>query len=312
MKKLFFTFVSIIGLITIQLQAQDCSSLFFSEYIEGSNNNKALEIYNPTANPINLNGYFVGRYSNGSQTLVDSLTLTGTIAPYDVFVITNGQLDSQWVSTYWSLPVDSALYQLGDMHDKAYPAVCYFNGDDAVTLENIDGTILDIFGKVGEDPGNGWTNQEVNNFLDIGDYWNIWTKDYSLIRKKTVLKGVSDNPLLFNVTLEYDTLPKDIWTDLGLHICDCKTDGINTPVTPEPEVVVFPHPISGQKFNVRSNKVFTRVEILNSLGQIISSSENLSPRGDISMNMDSDQAGLYFLRVYYPDNQIVIKKIIVR
>ena len=30
------------------------SELFFSEYIEGSSNNKALEIYNPTDNAINL------------------------------------------------------------------------------------------------------------------------------------------------------------------------------------------------------------------------------------------------------------------
>ena len=31
-----------------QLHAQDCANLFFSEYVEGSNNNKALAIYNPT------------------------------------------------------------------------------------------------------------------------------------------------------------------------------------------------------------------------------------------------------------------------
>ena len=34
-------------------QAQ-CTDLFFSEYVEGWSNNKALEIYNPTANPIDF------------------------------------------------------------------------------------------------------------------------------------------------------------------------------------------------------------------------------------------------------------------
>ena len=35
------------------------SELFFSEYIEGSGFNKALEIYNGTGGPVNLTGYTV-------------------------------------------------------------------------------------------------------------------------------------------------------------------------------------------------------------------------------------------------------------
>ncbi|PJB59725.1 MAG: nuclease, partial [Bacteroidetes bacterium CG_4_9_14_3_um_filter_41_19] len=34
--------------------AQECSNLFISEYVEGSGNNKAIEIYNPTPNSIDL------------------------------------------------------------------------------------------------------------------------------------------------------------------------------------------------------------------------------------------------------------------
>ncbi|MDY0281254.1 MAG: lamin tail domain-containing protein, partial [Salinivirgaceae bacterium] len=45
--------------------AQDCSDLFFSEYVEGSGNNKALEIYNPTNAAISLGDYQMSRYSNG-------------------------------------------------------------------------------------------------------------------------------------------------------------------------------------------------------------------------------------------------------
>ena len=35
-------------------QAQTCSEIFISEYVEGSGNDKAIELYNPTANSINL------------------------------------------------------------------------------------------------------------------------------------------------------------------------------------------------------------------------------------------------------------------
>ena len=39
--------------------------LFISEYIEGSSNNKAIEIYNPTDTAIDLTGYRLEIYSNG-------------------------------------------------------------------------------------------------------------------------------------------------------------------------------------------------------------------------------------------------------
>jgi len=62
-------FISIV--ISASLFAQNtCNELFISEYVEGWSNNKALEIYNPTNSPINLSGYFVSRYSNGSTTEV--------------------------------------------------------------------------------------------------------------------------------------------------------------------------------------------------------------------------------------------------
>ena len=32
----------------------------------------------------------------------------------------------------------------------------YFNGDDVIIRKN--GVIIDIFGKVGEDPGSAWTD----------------------------------------------------------------------------------------------------------------------------------------------------------
>ena len=43
------------------------NDLFFSEYVEGSSNNKALEIYNGTGAPIDLaaGGYSVQMFFNG-------------------------------------------------------------------------------------------------------------------------------------------------------------------------------------------------------------------------------------------------------
>jgi len=83
------------GLLASTASAQDCSKIFISEYVEGWSNNKALEIYNPTNQTINLSEYFVARYSNGSAsaTVQNAVQLSGTIAPYDVFVAVLEKLD---------------------------------------------------------------------------------------------------------------------------------------------------------------------------------------------------------------------------
>src|SRR4051812_37451195 len=65
------------------------TDLFFSEYIEGSSNNKALEIYNGTGAPVNLAtaGYKVEMYFNGAVTVGLTINLTGTIPDNGTFVV---------------------------------------------------------------------------------------------------------------------------------------------------------------------------------------------------------------------------------
>jgi Lamin Tail Domain/Secretion system C-terminal sorting domain len=65
-----------------------CNELFISEYVEGTNTNKAIGIYNPTNAAIDLGGYSLGRFSNGSSSLTATtiIQLSGTIQPYDEYV----------------------------------------------------------------------------------------------------------------------------------------------------------------------------------------------------------------------------------
>jgi PKD repeat protein len=189
--------------------------LFFSEYVEGTGNNKALEIFNPTNQAIDLADYVVKRYSNGSTTASEGYTtdLVGTIQAFDVFVLVNGQTES----TETSPACDPDLQALADQLDGEYPAPTYFNGNDAITLEKKNGTLIDIFGKVGEDPGMGWCDDESLNYM-AGDNSEIaLTKDHTLIRKPTVKEGVIMNPAFFNPSIEWDTLPVDTYDNLGIH-----------------------------------------------------------------------------------------------
>jgi len=70
--------------------AQD--DLFFSEYIEGGYNNKALEIYNPTDAAVDLTQYGIMN-GDGSGGYYTPEGLLGTLDPDDVYVIVNPAFD---------------------------------------------------------------------------------------------------------------------------------------------------------------------------------------------------------------------------
>lgn len=227
-KALLFASIFTVGL----SYAQDCSKIFISEYVEGWGNNKALEIYNPTNQTINLSEYIVARYSNGSNTATvnQAVQLTGTIAPYDVYV---GVVDLRDPNgTGQTAPIWDSLEVRADgfySADYEINETWYWNGNDAIVLfkgslagqsastqlNAIDPPLvpIDIFGKVGESPAipssnplskGGWTNVfPYNNGQGV-----ILTEDHSLIRKPTIKKGETNFGIsFFNALAEYDTIP---------------------------------------------------------------------------------------------------------
>ena len=94
------------------------SELFFSEYGEGSSYNKYIEIFNGTGNRIDLSDYSIQLYSNGAASPSQSLTLTGFLDNYDVFVVANPT-------------ADASILEQADIENSQ---VINFNGNDPVTL----------------------------------------------------------------------------------------------------------------------------------------------------------------------------------
>jgi hypothetical protein len=299
MKKLFTT---LFAASLASLASAQCTQLFFSEYVEGDGNDKALEIYNPTSQPISLSGYFIRRYSNGSTsyTAGGELALTGTIAPHDVWVITNGQTAP---ATNPPSPAASpALQLLADQLDGAYPAPTYVNGDDAIALE-FGTTLIDLFGKIGEDPGTAWTNE----FPYTGTQGTWITRDHTLRRKSSVTNGIAASPDFFDPMAEYDTLAVNTWDGLGSHTCVCFT-GINE--VSKQFVSVFPNPANNNDVTLSTNNKVSHVELIDRSGKLVASfvNENTTAVG-MRFSTIGLAEGLYIVKAYMDKNAIGYSKL---
>jgi len=348
MKKLLLLFI--ISFSSLFLMAQtDCSDLFFSEYVEGSNNSKALEIYNPTSQIIDLSKYWIVRYSNGSSNYTGGgfTQLEGFLLPHDVFVFVNGQTEDNEFST----KCDPELQALANMLDGDYPSPTYMNGNDAMALLRADDKVLanaipvDLIGEIGLGAAivdeTGWsyvqdstlsyrydtlnpdltTEGEVINFIvqaadingqNFGPYWMAWTKDHSLIRKPNVKKGVTQNPTPFDVKVEWDTISdeSDVWDSLGTHDCECNTiTGVNQIFHQSTQVKIFPNPSSNGNIQVNSSHVIYSIEVLNLLGQSIYRKDYDGLKKLIVMNLTHLDKGIFVLKVNTSDYNYVVKKI---
>lgn len=149
------------------------SDLIISEYLEGSSNNKAIEIYNGTGADVDLAAYSLMKQTNGRGDYKNEQVLTGTLADGETFVLVNSQASDE-------------LKALGDMTSN----VTSFNGNDAVALfkngEKIDE--VGVFGDstmwgenvtlrriYGEGPTSTydeteWEEGDFDDYSDLGRY----------------------------------------------------------------------------------------------------------------------------------------------
>ncbi|KAA3621582.1 MAG: lamin tail domain-containing protein, partial [Bacteroidetes bacterium] len=113
-----------------------CDELFFSEYVEGYANNKALEIYNPTDEAINLSGYSLARLSNGATSANPPTKVIQLpdvmLESNDVFVVVVDLTDT----TQWNSQFDKPVWNGYNLIDTLF---------DQVSLEPLrdnDGNVI--------------------------------------------------------------------------------------------------------------------------------------------------------------------------
>ena len=178
-----------------------CTELFFSEYLEGSGNNKAFEIYNPGDAEVDLTGYAVSNYNGGATIPNGTENLSGMIPAGGTYTLVNGS-------------ADAGLLAVADI----ISTTTFINGDDAVALSK-DGIIIDQIGEIGVDPGSSWP-------VGSGS-----TQNNTLIRMPDITEGTTNWTI---GATQWIVQPEDFFSDFGTHTFTgtCAVDSCSTTDAP--------------------------------------------------------------------------------
>ena len=183
-------------------------SVLISEYVEGSSNNKALELYNPTETFVDLaaEAYALQYYFNGSSTAGLTINLTGILPSGGTYVVAQSS-------------ADPTILAVADQTNGAG----WFNGDDAIVLRQggTDGLILDVIGQVGTDPGSAWGSGATT------------TQNQTLRRRLNFCVGDTNPDDAFDPATEWEGLATDTFDGLGTHQVACGGGGAPTVVINE-------------------------------------------------------------------------------
>ena len=178
------------------------NGLFISEYLEGSSNTKAIELYNPGLSPVNLSSYAIWKITNGgdwSEGQSNAVILSGILAPHDVYVIGHSGSDTLIISIF----------------DTTGTTATVFNGNDAIALARNTGGIWLITDKLGDE---GPSAPVPSNFNIAGITGA--TADHTIIRKSWVTQGNTDWTTSAGNTTEnseWIVFPMNTYTFLGSH-----------------------------------------------------------------------------------------------
>ncbi|OXE98021.1 putative secreted protein (Por secretion system target) [Flavobacterium araucananum] len=248
------------------------TELLFSEYIEGSGNNKALEIANNTGASVSLSAYTVKKQTNGAGAWSTGLALSGTLATGSKFTIVNSSMSSSCFAT-----------SLANISTTATELT--FNGNDAVGLFK-NGVLIDIIGTF-----NGGTA----NFA----------ADVTLRRKSTVTAPSTT----FNLSTQWDSYSTDTCSNLGaktLSVASIETE--EETGTALKGLVLYPNPSNGNFtiYFANTDSPYS-IEIISLLGQKVFEKSNTTDSLSAINNLPK---GVYIVRIK-KGSEIFSKKIII-
>jgi uncharacterized protein YdeI (BOF family) len=79
------------------------------------------------------------------------------------------------------------------------------------------------------------------------------------------------------------------------------------------DVLIYPNPMMGEQFTVKSSSAISKVEVVNVIGKVIKRVENNDlALKEIPVLVGKQEKGLYLIKVSFEDDKTVIKKLLVK
>ncbi len=211
------------------------AGVLISQYVEGTGNNKAIEIYNGMLSNLDLaaGNYVLQQYDNGATTASVTMALSGTILPGNCLVVGRP-------SSPIGYAPDAAISGLANLLTNKSLT---FNGDDVIVLRSggATGPILDRVGQVGANAS--------------GSIWSRNAKNHTLSRKQTIFFGATNAVTNAFALDDWESSGNDVFTGLGSH--DISYLDPNQPYTP-----------AGYSLIMNTNAILMSGELAGGIGDI--------------------------------------------
>jgi endonuclease I len=247
------------------------TDLLFSEYIEGSSNNKALEIANNTGSSVNMSIYTIKKQTNGAGSWSTGLTLTGTLNSGSKYVVVNSS-------------ISSACFLTSAANISTTATELTFNGNDAIGLFK-NGVLIDIIGTFSGGTAN-------------------FAADVTLRRKSTVTSPTTT----FNLSSQWDSYSQDTCNNLASKktlIAEIEDEEI---ISDSNEILIYPNPSDGNlTIGLGNSDKPYSIEIFSLSGQKNFEKQNTK---DSEITVSNLAGGTYILKIIQ-EEKTVTKKIII-
>jgi endonuclease I len=211
------------------------TDLLFSEYIEGSSNNKALEIANNTGSSVSMSIYTIKKQTNGAGSWSTGLALSGTLSSGNKYVIVNSSISSTCFLTS-AANISTTATELT------------FNGNDAVGLFK-NGVLIDIIGTFSGGTAN-------------------FAADVTLRRKSTVTSPTTT----FNLSSQWDSYTTDTCNNLASKMARPVEEEI---ASESDEILIYPNPSDGNfNIGLNTSNTPYSIEIVSFSGEKVFEKQN--------------------------------------
>lgn len=248
------------NLITVTTLANDiyAKDLMITKYLEGSSNNKAIEITNKTGHPVNLNKYRLSvqfyNSSAGNYYFPDPYELEGMVQDNETFVVLNPNANFSCITNEDARFVTAA------------PQLT-FSGSQYLELRYAS-TTVDAIG-----------TRDLNNYETLGDV--------SLYR----FAAVNQPNSTFTLS-EWQVKPADYCEDLG----SLATTSVNA--TTSVPYAVYPNPVVGNTLYVKGNQLqnVKQISVIDLSGKLFKV-KNQPFKNTNALDVGDLKSGVYILKI---------------